>query len=232
MSVLVGADTRLLVQGMTGKEGTFLICSFWLVSALAAIGEMEQATGLTINDFVEVNFLGFVKIINALGGVSRNIKAVYAGDANFAGSTSDPLTQNVNASQPVIVAISMFTAVVATLAGRGAGLDDAAPDLTFPDMASFAAAATDRNASSLAADGLRKPLILRTNWSAAARTSSSVHARMARSMSLSELGSKGLMVSSRGAYLLISGRGPGSTAAIFSRTSVQPSSTFLATTEW
>src|SRR5258708_11211157 len=30
---------------------------------------VEVATGLTINNFVEVNFLGFVKIINALGGV-------------------------------------------------------------------------------------------------------------------------------------------------------------------
>jgi LCP family protein required for cell wall assembly len=30
---------------------------------------VELATGLTINDFVEVNFLGFVKIINTLGGV-------------------------------------------------------------------------------------------------------------------------------------------------------------------
>jgi LCP family protein required for cell wall assembly len=31
---------------------------------------VEHVTGLTINDFVEVNFLGFVKIIDALGGVS------------------------------------------------------------------------------------------------------------------------------------------------------------------
>ena len=30
---------------------------------------VEQATGLTINDFIEVNFLGFVKVIDALGGV-------------------------------------------------------------------------------------------------------------------------------------------------------------------
>jgi LCP family protein required for cell wall assembly len=30
---------------------------------------VESATGLTINDFVEVNFLGFVKIVDALGGV-------------------------------------------------------------------------------------------------------------------------------------------------------------------
>ena len=33
-------------DGLTGKEGTFLICSFWLVSALAMVGEMRQATDL------------------------------------------------------------------------------------------------------------------------------------------------------------------------------------------
>ena len=31
-------------DGLSGKEGTFLICSFWLVSALAVVGEMQQAT--------------------------------------------------------------------------------------------------------------------------------------------------------------------------------------------
>jgi alpha,alpha-trehalase len=30
-------------DGMSGKEGTFLICSFWLVSALAAVGELQRA---------------------------------------------------------------------------------------------------------------------------------------------------------------------------------------------
>jgi LCP family protein required for cell wall assembly len=30
---------------------------------------VEQATGLVINDYVEIDFLGFVKVINALGGV-------------------------------------------------------------------------------------------------------------------------------------------------------------------
>src|SRR5215831_1878772 len=39
---------------------------------------VEQATGLTINDYVEVNFLGFVKVIDALGGV--NICLPYAVD--------------------------------------------------------------------------------------------------------------------------------------------------------
>jgi alpha,alpha-trehalase len=33
-------------DGLSGKEGTFLICSFWLVSALAAVGEMTRATSL------------------------------------------------------------------------------------------------------------------------------------------------------------------------------------------
>ena len=33
-------------DGLSGKEGTFVICSFWLVSALAVIGEMERARDL------------------------------------------------------------------------------------------------------------------------------------------------------------------------------------------
>jgi alpha,alpha-trehalase len=33
-------------DGMSGKEGTFLICSFWLVSALALIGELQAARDL------------------------------------------------------------------------------------------------------------------------------------------------------------------------------------------
>ncbi|HEX8854249.1 MAG TPA: glycoside hydrolase family 15 protein [Thermoleophilaceae bacterium] len=33
-------------DGMSGKEGSFLICSFWLVSALARVGEMQRARDL------------------------------------------------------------------------------------------------------------------------------------------------------------------------------------------
>jgi GH15 family glucan-1,4-alpha-glucosidase len=33
-------------DGLSGEEGTFLICSFWLVSALAIVGEMQQARDL------------------------------------------------------------------------------------------------------------------------------------------------------------------------------------------
>ena len=33
-------------DGLSGEEGTFTICSFWLVSALVEIGEVEQARKL------------------------------------------------------------------------------------------------------------------------------------------------------------------------------------------
>jgi alpha,alpha-trehalase len=33
-------------DGLSGKEGTFVICSFWLVSALAIVGETQRARDL------------------------------------------------------------------------------------------------------------------------------------------------------------------------------------------
>ncbi|MGA7040337.1 MAG: glycoside hydrolase family 15 protein, partial [Pseudolabrys sp.] len=33
-------------DGLSGKEGTFLICSFWLVSAFAIVGELQRARDL------------------------------------------------------------------------------------------------------------------------------------------------------------------------------------------
>ena len=33
-------------DGLSGEEGTFTICSFWLVSALVEIGELDRARGL------------------------------------------------------------------------------------------------------------------------------------------------------------------------------------------
>ena len=33
-------------DGLSGKEGSFLICSFWLVSALAIVGEIQRARDL------------------------------------------------------------------------------------------------------------------------------------------------------------------------------------------
>jgi alpha,alpha-trehalase len=45
-------------DGMSGKEGTFLICSFWLVSALAVIGEEQRARDLMERLLREASPLG------------------------------------------------------------------------------------------------------------------------------------------------------------------------------
>jgi GH15 family glucan-1,4-alpha-glucosidase len=40
------SDEGLNADGLTGEEGTFVICSFWLVSCLAKAGEVERAEAL------------------------------------------------------------------------------------------------------------------------------------------------------------------------------------------
>ncbi len=55
---------------------------------------IEQATGLTINDYVEVNFLGFVKVIDALGGV--NICLPYSVDDSYSGLHMSAGVHHVN----------------------------------------------------------------------------------------------------------------------------------------
>jgi alpha,alpha-trehalase len=40
------SDEGLNADGLTGEEGTFVICSFWLVSCLAKAGELERAEKL------------------------------------------------------------------------------------------------------------------------------------------------------------------------------------------
>jgi LCP family protein required for cell wall assembly len=44
--------------------------AFGLGGPSLTVATVERATGLTINDFIQVNFLGFVKVIDALGGVN------------------------------------------------------------------------------------------------------------------------------------------------------------------
>ena len=39
-------EEGLNADGLTGEEGTFVICSFWLVSCLAQAGEVERAEAL------------------------------------------------------------------------------------------------------------------------------------------------------------------------------------------
>jgi GH15 family glucan-1,4-alpha-glucosidase len=41
-----GVEEGLNADGLIGEEGTFVICSFWLVSCLALAGEIERAEAL------------------------------------------------------------------------------------------------------------------------------------------------------------------------------------------
>jgi alpha,alpha-trehalase len=56
-------------DGLSGKEGTFTICSFWLVSALSEIGERERARKLCARVLTHGTPLGlFGEEIEALSG--------------------------------------------------------------------------------------------------------------------------------------------------------------------
>ena len=53
-------DEGLNADGLTGEEGTFVICSFWLVSALAKAGEVERAEALVDQLVGYANDLGLL----------------------------------------------------------------------------------------------------------------------------------------------------------------------------
>jgi LCP family protein required for cell wall assembly len=57
--------------------------AFGLGGPRLMVRTVEANTGLTINDYIEVNFLGFVKVIDAMGGV--NICLPYAVDDPYSG---------------------------------------------------------------------------------------------------------------------------------------------------
>ncbi len=68
--------------------------AFGLGGPKLTVATVEQATGLPINDFIEVNFLGFVKVIDALGGV--NICLPQAVDDPYSGLRLGAGTHHVN----------------------------------------------------------------------------------------------------------------------------------------
>jgi len=60
-------DSWVLIPGHGMNK---INAAFGLGGPRLTVATVENATGLTINDFIEVNFLGFVKVIDALGGVN------------------------------------------------------------------------------------------------------------------------------------------------------------------
>jgi LCP family protein required for cell wall assembly len=92
MLVHVPADHRYVKVVSLPRDSWVAIPGHGMNKINAALGiggpqlmvrTVEQDTGLTINDYIEVNFLGFVKVIDALGGV--NICLPYAVDDRYSG---------------------------------------------------------------------------------------------------------------------------------------------------
>ncbi|HEY5881503.1 MAG TPA: glycoside hydrolase family 15 protein, partial [Nakamurella sp.] len=56
-------------DGLAGEEGTFTICSFWLVSALVEVGEEERAHGLCERLLSHASILGlYAEELDAVSG--------------------------------------------------------------------------------------------------------------------------------------------------------------------
>ena len=56
-------------DGLSGKEGTFTICSFWLASALSEIGERKKAREMCQRVLTHMTALGlYAEEIEALSG--------------------------------------------------------------------------------------------------------------------------------------------------------------------
>jgi LCP family protein required for cell wall assembly len=77
-----------------GHGMTKINAAFGLGGPKLMVATVEQATGLTINDYIEVNFLGFVRVINALGGV--NICLPYAVNDSYSGLNMSAGIHHVN----------------------------------------------------------------------------------------------------------------------------------------
>jgi LCP family protein required for cell wall assembly len=68
---------------LPGQGMNKINAAFGLGGPRLMVAAVERATGLTINDFIEVNFLGFIKVIDALGGV--NVCLPYAVNDSYSG---------------------------------------------------------------------------------------------------------------------------------------------------
>src|SRR4029450_329627 len=73
-------EEGLNADGLTGEEGTFVICSFWLVSCLAMAGEVERAEALFAQLAGYANDLGLLgeEIDTANGEQLGNFPQAYS----------------------------------------------------------------------------------------------------------------------------------------------------------
>jgi GH15 family glucan-1,4-alpha-glucosidase len=75
-----GNEKGLNADGLRGEEGTFVICSFWLVSALAKAGEVDRAEALFDNLVSFANDLGLLaeEIDTASGELLGNFPQAFS----------------------------------------------------------------------------------------------------------------------------------------------------------
>ena len=73
-------EEGLNADGLTGEEGTFVICSFWLVSALAKAGEIDRAERLFDKLVSYANDLGLLaeEIDTATGELLGNFPQAFS----------------------------------------------------------------------------------------------------------------------------------------------------------
>ena len=73
-------DEGLNADGLTGEEGTFVICSYWLVSCLAQAGELERAEALFDRLVSYANDLGLLaeEIDTASGELLGNFPQAFS----------------------------------------------------------------------------------------------------------------------------------------------------------
>lgn len=85
-------DLRATVNGRTSK----INAAFALGGPDLLVKTVEQTTGLTINHYAEIDFAGFLNVVDALGGVTLCNRSGHRLDDAYANLHMDPGCQHMN----------------------------------------------------------------------------------------------------------------------------------------
>ena len=85
-------DLRASVDGRTNK----INAAFAFGGPDLLVKTVEQTTGLTINHYVEIDFAGFLNVVDALGGVTLCNRSGHRLDDSYANLHMDPGCQKMN----------------------------------------------------------------------------------------------------------------------------------------
>ena len=85
-------DLRTSVDGRTNK----INAAFAFGGPDLLVKTVEQTTGLTINHYVEIDFAGFLNVVDALGGVTLCNRSGHRLDDSYANLHMDPGCQRMN----------------------------------------------------------------------------------------------------------------------------------------